>query len=483
MSANNRSNRQSDLRAFIAELRESGDLREIKGADWKLEIGAVTEILGEEEGPALLFDEIKDYPKGFRVFSNVFRTHARAAASLGLPDTLSGVGLLNAWRQRIREKKPIAPVMVKDGPVFENRAEGAALDLGIFPAPIWHEHDGGRYLGTGSAVITRDPDSGQVNIGTYRCMVQGKDRISVKMNKGKHGRLAMDAYHARGEACPVAISFGHATSIFLAAQLPVAPGEKEYEIAGWLQGAPVETVASPLYGLPIPASAEIVIEGEVPPPGDEVLPKEGPFGEWPGYFADTTTGEVPLMHVKAAYWRDEPIILGVPPLKPPNNYISVPLGAAQLWDQLEAAGIPGITGVWGHIYGGQSGPFTVVSIRQSYAGHAKQTALAATSARAGAYGGKFVIVVDDDVEASNINDVIWAVATRCNPREGVDIVKSVWTSPADPAIAPDDRSPHGYTMDRVLIDACRPYRWRDEFPAVNVFSDDMRAKVRDKFGL
>ena len=85
-----------------------------------------------------MFDEIKDYPKGFRVFSNVFRTHARAAASLGLPDTLSGVGLLNAWRERIREKKPIAPVTVKDGPVFENRAEGAALDLGIFPAPIWH---------------------------------------------------------------------------------------------------------------------------------------------------------------------------------------------------------------------------------------------------------------------------------------------------------------------------------------------------------
>lgn len=483
MSAPRGNNRQSDLRAFIAELREQGDLREIDGADWNLEIGAITEILGEAEGPALLFDGIKGYPKGFRVVSNVFRTHRRAAASLGLPDELFGVELLNAWRQRIREFTPTPPVTVKDGPVFENRMEGKAVDLEAFPAPVWHEHDGGRYLGTGSAVITRDPETGNVNIGTYRCMVQGKDRISVKMNKGKHGRLAMDRYHAKGEPCPVAISFGHATSIFLAAQLPLAQSVEEYGVAGWLQDAAVEVVESPIHGIPIPASAEIVIEGVVPPLDPETLPKEGPFGEWPGYFADTTTGEVPLMHVQAVYHRNDPIILGVPPLKPPNNYISVPLGAAQLWDQMEAAGIPGITGVWGHVYGGQSGPFTVVSIKQSYMGHAKQAALAAVSARAGAYGGKFVVVVDDDVEASDINDVIWAIATRCNPREGVDIVKGVWTSPADPAIPPEERSPRGYTMDRVLIDACRPYRWQDEFPAVNVFSDSFRDKMRRKFDL
>jgi 4-hydroxy-3-polyprenylbenzoate decarboxylase len=125
----------------------------------------------------------------------------------------------------------------------------------------------------------------------------------------------------------------------------------------------------------------------------------------------------------------------------------------------------------------------VVSIKQRYAGHAKQAAMAAASARSGAYGGKFVVVVDDDVDVSNINDVIWAVSTRCNPRDGLDMIRDVWTSPADPAIAPEDRSPHGYTMDRVLIDACRPYRWRDEFPAVNVFSDDYRAKMRKKWDI
>ncbi len=113
------------------------------------------------------------------------------------------------------------------------------------------------------------------------------------------------------------------------------------------------------------------------------------------------------------------------------------------------------------------GPFTVVAIRQAYAGHAKQALLVASGARAGAYGGKFVVVVDDDIDITNLGDVIWAMSTRCNAREGIDLVKNVWTSPADPAIPPDERSPRGYTSDRVLIDACRPYRWMDEFPEVN----------------
>ncbi len=481
--AQSKTNRANDLRAFIEELREAGDLREIAGADWNLEIGAITELLGEDEGPAILFDDIKGYKAGYRVFSNVLRTHRRTAVNLGLSPELSGVALLDAWRKRIKEMAPVAPVTIDDGPVFENRFEGGEVDLERFPAPVWHEQDGGRYLGTGSAVITRDPDTGAVNIGTYRCMVQGKDTISVKMNKGKHGRIAMDKYHARGESCPVAIGFGQAMPIFMVSQMPLKSDQREYEVAGWLQGSPVEVVESPIHGLPIPATAEIVIEGEVPPLDLTELPREGPFGEWPGYFADTTVGEVPLMNVKAVYHRTDPIILGVPPLKPPNNYVSVPLGAAQLWDQLEGAGIPGVTGVWGYVYGSQSGPFTVVSINQRYAGHAKQTAMSAASARAGAYGGKFVVVVDDDIDISNIDDVIWAIATRCNPRDGLDKIRDVWTSPADPAIAPEDRSPLGYTMDRVLIDACRPYRWRDEFPAVNVFSDGYRAKMREKWGI
>lgn len=475
------SNSGNDLRTFMGELEELGELRSVNGADWKLEIGALTEIGAEQNGPALLFDEIKGYPKGFRLLCNVFAGQRRTGMTLGLPRELTGVALLNTWRARLREFKPLPPTTVKHGPLMDNVLEGDAVDLDRFPTPLWHEKDGGRYIGTGDAVITRDPETGVVNVGTYRCMIQGKNRISVKMNKGKHGRLAMQKYHAIGKPCPIAVSIGHAPQLFMAAQLPMPLGVEEYGVAGWLTGAPVEVIVSPATGLPLPAFGEIVLEGEIAPYNDGEPPKEGPFGEWPGYYADTTVGEVPVMDVKRIYYRNDPIMLGAPPLKPPNNFISLPLGAAVLWDQLERAGIPEVKGVWGYVYGSQSGPFTVVAIRQAYAGHAKQALLVATGARAGAYGGKFVVVVDDDIDITNLGDVIWAVSTRCNAREGIDLVKNVWTSPADPAIPPDERSPRGYTSDRVLIDACRPYRWMDEFPEVNSFPPDVKDAIRKKW--
>ena len=478
-------NGHTDLRDFINQLRELGELELIEGADWNLEIGAITELKGEQEGLALLFDKIQGYPPGFRILSNLFCTHKRSALALGLPMELQGVELLNAWRKKFQSFSPLPVEVGAGGPLFENTLEGENVDLTKFPAPIWHEGDGGRYLGTGCGVITRDPESGHVNIGTYRCMIQGKDSISVKMNKGKHGRLAMEKYHAAGKPCPLVITIGQAPSIFLAAQLPLPPGIGEYEFAGWLQGSPVRVAPGPITGIPLPATAEIVLEGEVPPYQEEDLPKEAPFGEWHGYFTGPNVGEVPVMVVKRIYFRNNPIILGAPPLKPPNQYVSIPLGAANLWDQLEKAGIPDVNGVWGFVYGAQPGPFTVVAIKQRYAGHSKQTALVACGARAGAYGGKFLVIVDDDVDVdiSNLNDVIWAMATRCNVREGVDLVKNVWTSPAEPAIPPASRSTQGYTMDRVIIDACRPYQWIENFPRVNVFSNEYRQKIEQKWNI
>jgi UbiD family decarboxylase len=343
------SNSGNDLRAFMGELEELDELKSLNGADWNLEIGALTEIGADQNGPALLFDEIKGYPKGFRILANVFAGQRRTAMTLGLPREFKGIALLDAWRKRLAEFKPIPPVTVSGGPLMENLVEGEALDLDAFPTPLWHEKDGGRYIGTGDAVITRDPETGTVNLGTYRCMIQGKNRISVKMNKGKHGRLAMQKYHAMGKPCPIAVSIGHAPHLFMAASLPMAIGIEEYGVAGWLADSPVAVVNSPASGLPLPAFGEIVLEGEVPPYKNGEPPKEGPFGEWPGYYADTTVGEVPVMEVKRIYYRNDPIMLGAPPLKPPNNFISLPLGAAVLWDQLERAGIPEVKGVWGYV--------------------------------------------------------------------------------------------------------------------------------------
>jgi UbiD family decarboxylase len=471
----------SDMRAFINCLEEMGEIRRLSGADLKHEVGALTELAADKEGPALLFDGFNGFPQGFRVVSNVFRTCKRTAPAMGLPIDAKGVDFLYAWRKKLAAYKPVPVEQVEGGPVMENQMEGNEVDLYKFPTPTWHDLDGGPYIGTGCGIITKDPDNGNVNIGTYRVMIQDKNRVSVKMNMGKHGRLAFERSRARGEALPVAITLGQGPSVFLASQMPLPPDVNEYEFAGYLQGSAVPVVRGAVTGLPIPANAEIVLEGEMPPLKDEEMPLEGPFGEWPGYFTEANTGETPVMVVKRVYYRNDPILLGAPPLKPPSSYLPIPLGAATLWEQLEKAGVPDVRGVWGFVYGGQPGPFTVISIRQRYTGHSKQALLVAAGARAGAYGGKFVVVVDDDIDITNPFDVIWAIATRCYVRDGIDVVKGVWASVCEPAMPPEERSPRGYTSDRVLIDACRPYRWMDQFPAVNAYSKEAKDEIGRKW--
>ncbi len=472
-----------DMRSFVRRLEELGELKRLEGVDLNLEVGALTELMGEREDSALLFDGFKNYPDGFRVISNVFRTCRRAAVAMGLPLELKGVDFLHAWRKRVSTFEPVPVQQVEGGPVFENQMEENEVDLYKFPTPMWHDLDGGPYLGTGCGIITKDPESGKINVGTYRVMIQEKNKVSVKMNKGKHGRLAVDKSHAEGKPLPVAITLGQEPSLFLSSQMPLPPDTSEYEFAGWIQGAPIPVVRGAVTGLPLPANGEIVLEGEIPPLPPEQLPKEGPFGEWPGYYTDATVGDVPLMTVKRVYYRNDPIILGAPPLKPPNSYLPIPLGAITLWEQLERAGVPEIKGVWGFVYGGQPGPFTVIAIKQRYTGHAKQALLVAAGARAGAYGGKMVVVVDDDIDISNPYEVIWAISTRCNAREGIDIVKNVWASVCEPTISPEDRDTRGYISDRVLIDACRPYQWIDRFPAVNAFSREFKEKVAKKWNV
>jgi UbiD family decarboxylase len=470
-----------DMRGFIRCLEEMGEIKTLEGVDLKREVGALTERAAEKEGPALLFDGFKNYPKGFRIVSNVFRTCKRTAPAMGLPEDLNGVEFLYAWRKKLAAFKPVPVEQVEGGPVFENQMSEGEVDLYKFPTPSWHDLDGGPYIGTGCGVITKDPETGRINVGTYRVMVQNKNTVSVKMNMGKHGRLAFERSRAAGKPLAVAITLGQGPAVFLAAQMPLPPDVNEYEFAGFLQGAPVPVVRGAVTGLPIPANAEVVLEGEMPPMRDEDMPREGPFGEWPGYFTEANVGETPIMNVKRVYYRNDPIIIGAPPLKPPASYLPISLGAATLWEQLEKAGVPEVKGVWGFVYGGQPGPFIVISIKQRYAGHSKQALLVAAGARAGAYGGKFVVVVDDDIDIANPHDVIWAIATRCYVRDGIDVVKSVWASVCEPAMPPEERSPKGYVSDRVLIDACRPYRWMDEFPAVNAFEKEVKDEIERKW--
>ncbi|HZU07399.1 MAG TPA: UbiD family decarboxylase [Chloroflexota bacterium] len=469
-----------DLREWLEGVEQLGQLRRVEGATAEEDIGLAQEVLTHHEGaPAVLFDRIPGYEPGFRVLTCPLGSIERIAYTLGLPTNRSKRELVDLWRRRVKEIRPIEPVEVDDGPILENVLLGKDVDVLRIPAPKWHEDDGGRYIGTGSFDITRDPDEGWVNLGTYRVMVHDRYRVGYYISPGKHGRIQREKYFARGEKCPVAVVVGSDPLLFLAACTEIPYGLSEYAWVGGLRGEPVPVIRGKVTGLPIPAYAEIVLEGYAAP--DVTLP-EGPFGEWTGYYASDTRPE-PVLQVEAMYFRNDPILLGQPPSRPPDEQARFRafMRSALLKDEIEKAGVPDVVGVWCHEVGG-SRLFNVVAIRQRYPGHARQAGHVAAMCRAGAYTGRYVIVVDDDIDPTDLEQVLWALCTRSDPETSIDIIKRAWSTPLDPRIPPEKRAAKDFTNSRAIIDATRPYEWRDKFPPVASMRPETARKAYEKWG-
>jgi len=468
---------RTPLRDLIDRLDELGELRRVDGADWNLELGAITEMMALRDGPALLFDQVKGYPPGHRVLTNVTNNPRRVGLFFGLPKGTSGIEIVRTIRDRFNRLEMIEPVEVRGASFEEEFQSGSDVDLYRFPAPFWHEHDGGRYIGTACVVVTRDPDRGWVNVGTYRVQLHDQRTLGLYIEPAHHGGLMLQRYWEQGEAAPIAVCIGVQPAVLMGGFLSLPWGVSEYAWAGGLMGQPVETVRGELTGLPIPASAEIVIEGTCPPPTEESR-VEGPFGETIGYYA-SAAGARPVIRVGHVQHRRDPILVGAPPMRPPASSSATYLfRAAGLWSAIERTGVPDVRGVW-LIPAGGSSALMVVSIRQRYGGHVTQVAQAAMSSSAGGGRlGRFVIVVDDDVDPSDLDQVLWAVATRCDPAESIEIVRQCTSQYLDPRIPPHKRAMGDYTSSRAIIDACRPFTWRDQFPRPVGTSPERQAQTR-----
>ncbi|HEY1541014.1 MAG TPA: UbiD family decarboxylase [Xanthobacteraceae bacterium] len=464
-----------DLREFITQVEALGALRRISGADPRFELGGITEVAaGQPDCPALLFDDIKGFASGFRVFTNATVSPQRAALALGIDPMLRPLDALKAWMGKRQQLKMIAPATVKDAVVLETSARGADVDLSKFPAPYWHKQDGGPYIGSGSLVIMRDPDSGWINASIYRVQVHGRNKVTVQFDHpGRHGAIIAKKYWDAGKACPLAIINGEDPALFIAGFEYLPEGTSEYDFAGAVKGVPIDVCPGPVTGLPVPALAEIILEGELLPPSRETLP-EGPFGEFTGYYA-ADARPCPVMVVAAVHHRADPILLGSPPMKPPRFHFGLPFRAASIWSNLEAAGVTDVTGVWQHV----AQLMTVVALRQRYDGHAKRSALIAA---AQSYMGRLVVVVDEDVDPSDLNDVMWAITTRCEPSEQVEIVRNAWSSALDPRIPADAKARGTTSHSKLIIEAVRPFAWKDSFPPTSALSHDDARVITDKWG-
>lgn len=470
-----------DLRTWLDDVRALGELTDVSGADWNLELGAISELNVKKPLPhALVFDDIPGYEAGYRVVTCSTSSPGRLSSILRLGVERSHRGLVEKLRGLPRQWQAAAPGyaphVVENGSVFENIDSGAAVDLFKFPSPLWHEKDGGRYIGTGCMVVTRDLDSDWVNVGTYRVMIHDKNHVGLDMIPGKHGAIQYEKHMKAGKPFPVAIVAGCDPLGYLISGIEVPFGMCEYNYIGAILKQPVEVVGTQLTGLPVPSGAEIVIEGWAHP-GDERI--EGPFGEFHGYYPGKAA-TAPVVTVERIYYRNQPILMGSPPAKPPNDYSysKAVMRSALLMDALQASGVPDVTAVWAHEIGGAR-MFNVVAIKQRYAGHARQAGHILSQCGVGAYMSRYSVVVDEDIDPSNLQEVMWAVATRTDPDLDIDIIKRGMGSKNDPmSIAYTSSAP---LTSKAVIDACRPFDYLASFPAVAEASKALQDQVRAKW--
>jgi 4-hydroxy-3-polyprenylbenzoate decarboxylase len=466
------------LQEFVEACKQIDEWREIEGADWNEEIGALREVTAEliPDPPMLLFDRIKGYPAGFRVVGLLMSSYKRGALALGLPLHLPKAELNRLAAQKLRDIKPIPPVEVTTGPVMENVMSGNEVDLWRFPVPRFHAMDGGRYIGTGDSLINRDPETGYINVGTYRMQVHESNLLGLWMSPGQHGRQICQRYWDQGKSCPVVAVFGEDPLSFMVSHSKIPWGHSELEQIGGLRGRPLEVIKGPITGLPIPAHAEIAIEGEVPPPKEEAR-DEGPFGEWPGYYSGGTigTGEPqPVIRVKAIYHRNAPILQGDAPMWPGarRGGLSGGAGRGGVAD-LARAGIQDVVAVGSHM-----GYIRVVAIKQRYPGHAQQAARAVASVTR---NGRWIVIVDEDIDPTNFSEVLWAMTTRAEPAKDIEILQNCWSTPLDPLMPPDKRDSGDHTNSLAVFYAVRPFHRRDKFPRVSRSPRDLRMKMVEKY--
>lgn len=451
---------QSDLDTFLEKIEALGELKHITAeVDPNLETTTIAYMSGKEIGsPALLFENIKGH-EGYRALFNILGSSLnRCCLAIGeepLEDPIEFVKILKQKMDRRAEPKLIS---AEQAQINQNIETGDDIDVTKFPAPRMWPLDGGKYIGTCDATITMDPESGRVNVGTYRQMIKGRNEVGIYTSPGKDAGIDRDKWWKMGKPAPIAAVYGIDPLLFICAATSFPKTVSEYEYYSGIKGQPIEVFKSDVTDLSLPAWAEIIIEGFCYP--DETF-DEGPFGEFTGYYGRPES-PTPYIRIEKVRYRNSPILTCAVMSDWPSNECGLfwaTTRAAKIWNDLDKLGVPGIRSVWSPPEAAGWG-MTVVSIQQQYAGHAAQTMALAAQCMGGAYFSKYIIVVDEDVDPTNLGEVVWAMVTRSRPSESIDILRETWSTYLDPSLNPPEIRPWG---SKVLINACMDYRYIKEF--------------------
>ncbi len=464
-----------DLREWLQRIEAAGELMRIDAqVDLDQELAAIAYMAAQrEDAPALLFSRFTGQAEGRVLINMLGSSRRRYALALGLDANLSLHELIEETRKIAAQRVPPVRVAPDKAPVNEIVLRGEEIDLTRFPVPKFWPGDGGRYIGTGDITFTRDPATARLNAGVYRQMLHGPRRVGLYTSPGKHGGLDRDAWWARGEPCPVVVAYGIDPILFMTGAQVFGAQESELDAAGGLLGEGVQLTEGVAVDLPIPARAELAIEG-VLHKGDRA--EEGPLGEFTGYYGGARAPQ-PVIEVKALHMRREPILTAALMARYPaceiGAYYAI-MRSARIWESLDLLGVPGICGVYTHPAAASGWGMAVVSLKQQYAGHVAQVLSLVAQSPAAAYFTKWIIAVDDDVDPTDLNQVLWALSTRCHPSEDIDILRKTWSTGLDPSQFPREARPYG---SKALIDACKPHRYLKDFPQSTMVRRDVYERV------
>ena len=458
--------RYADLRDFLAQLERAGELKRISAeVSPKLEMTEICDRVLKAGGPALLFER----PAGYTmpVLGNLFGTVRRVGLSMGAESTqaLREIGKLLAYLREpdppasLREaweKLPILkqllnmqPKQLGSGACQEVVWEGKDVDLSRLPVQTCWPGDAGPLI-TWGLTVTRGPHKARQNLGIYRQQVIGPDRVIMRWLAHRGGALDFRDHSLAhpGEPFPVAVALGADPATILGAVTPVPDSLGEYQFAGLLRGARTEVAKCLGSNLQVPASAEIVLEGAIHP--DETA-LEGPHGDHTGYYNDAE--RFPVLRIERITMRRSPIYHSTYTGKPPDEPAMLGVALNEVFVPLLTKQFPEIADFYLPPEG-CSYRVAVVSMKKQYAGHAKRVMFGVWSVLRQFMYTKFIIVVDDDIDARNWKEVVWAVSTRVDPARDTVIVEN---TPIDYL---DFASPEAGLGSKMGIDAT--HKWPGE---------------------
>lgn len=416
-------------REFIAALESIGEIQPIDTeVDWNLEIGAIIRRSYDLRAPAPLFTNITGYQDtGFAVLgapaslSGSAHPLARIAISVGLPATASGQDIIETLAAA-RGKPGIAPVTVAraSAPCKQNVQTGDDIDLFTFPTPLIHGNDGGRYIQTYGMNIARTPDGSWTNWSINRMMIAGKTTLACLIPPPQHLGIIRSQWAEQGRPMPIALALGVEPGLPFVGGMPLPEGADESEYLGAVFGEGIEVVPAETVDLLVPATAEIVIEGHIAL-GETVM--EGPMNEFPGYNA-TEASPKAVFHVSAITYRDGatlPVVAAGPPVEEDHTVIGT-TAAAEITYILRAAGLP-VASAW---YPYEAAVhWLVLAIESDWhetlgigaADLAQRIADIVFAGKPGINAPK-TLLVENDIDITDLSEVVWAFATRAHPEHG-----------------------------------------------------------------